>query len=146
MLLLHHLQEFFPDGAVQHPPHMRRIPVQIRQQQNIQLGQVIRDDGQGHPGKVHSADGQLFPDFFLRAELPACLDLNDHFSIGALPYQIRKTLGTLCSGVPGRLIVRIGQHILRRRGRFRPASGQLQSQQPRQGQKVSSVHCHPSRG
>ena len=134
------LQKFFANVPVQHPPHMAGIPVEVGQHQHIQLGQIVGEDRQRKPGKVHPADGQLLPYLLLGAVLAVGLYLNDHLAPGALPHKVGEILRTLSGGIISGLVVGIGQHVVRHRLRRGAAACQLQRCKARPGQKCPSAH------
>ena len=92
---------------------MVSIPVEIRQQQHVEPGQIVRGHRERHTRKIYAANGKLFPHLLFRAVLAVRLDLNDHLAPGLLLHKVRKILRALRSGVPGGLVVGIGQHIVR---------------------------------
>ena len=89
------------------------IPVEIRQQQHVEPGQIVRGNRERHTGKIYAANGKLFPHLLFRAVLAVRLDLNDHLAPSLLLHKVCKILRALRSGVPGGLVVGIGQHIAR---------------------------------
>ena len=134
---------------------MGGILIKAGQLEHIQLGQVSCQHREGEPGKINAANGQLLPDFLLRAVFPAGLDLNDHLAPGALFDQRRKPLRTLGGGVISGLVVRIGQYKIRRDGLFfAPAARQQADQQadrrqqpefPAHGYHLKGSIAHPGR-
>ena len=107
------LQKFCSDAAIQHTPHMVGIPVEIRQQQYVEPGQIVCGRRKRHTRKIYAANGKLLPHLLFRAVLAVRFDLNDHLAPGLLLHKVCKILRALCSGVPGGLVVGIGQHIVR---------------------------------
>ena len=59
------LQKLCPDAAIQHTPHMVGIPVEIRQQQHVEPGQIVGDHRERHTGKIYAANGKLLPHLLL---------------------------------------------------------------------------------
>ena len=70
-------------------------------------------DALNDPRKIYAANGKLLPHLLFRAVLAVRLDLNDHLAPGLLLHKVCKILRALRSGVPGGLVVGIGQHIVR---------------------------------
>ena len=116
------------------------IPVEIRQQQHIEPGQIVRDHRERHTGKIYAANGKLFPHLLFRAVLAVRLDLNDHPAPGLLLHKVCKILRTLRSGIPDRLVIGIGQHKVRHGLRLRGTACQLQRSKAQPGQKSPSAH------
>ena len=59
------LQKRLPDAAIQHTPHMVGIPIEVRQQQHIEPGQIVGGHRQRHTRKIHAANGKLLPHLLL---------------------------------------------------------------------------------
>ena len=109
------------------------IPVEIRQQQHIEPGQIVRSHRERHTRKIYAANGKLFPHLLLRAVLTVRFDLNDHLAPGLLLHKVRKILRALRGGVPGGLVVGIGQHIVRCGLQLCGTACQLQSRKAQPG-------------
>ena len=77
-----------------------RIPVEIRQQQHVEPGQIVRDHRERHTGKIYAANGKLFPHLLFRAVLAVRLDLNDHLAPGLLLHKVCKILRACVVGYP----------------------------------------------
>ena len=136
-------EEHLPQLPVQDPPQVGGIPVKAGQHQDVQGRQIIRQDGQGQPGKVDASHLHLLPDLFLGAVFPVVLDLHQHPAPGAFFHQLSKPLGTPGGGVAGRLVVGIGQDELR--GHFsRLAAAARQTGGCAQRQKCAPLHLHRS--
>ena len=109
------------------------IPVEIRQQQYVEPGQIVCGRRERHTRKIYAANGKLLPHLLFRAVLAVRLDLNDHLAPGLLLHKVRKILCALCGGVPGGLVVGIGQHIVRCGLQLCGTACQLQSRKAQPG-------------
>ena len=79
-----------------------------------------------HTRKIYAANGKLLPHLLFRAVLAVRFDLNDHLAPGLLLHKVCKILCALCGGVPGGLVIGIGQHIVRCGLRLCATARQLQ--------------------
>ena len=109
------------------------IPVEIRQQQYVEPGQIVGGHRERHTRKIYAANGKLLPHLLFRAVLAVRFDLNDHLAPGLLLHKVRKILRALRGGVSGGLVVGIGQHIVRCGLRLCGTACQLQSRKAQPG-------------
>ena len=93
--LIEDRQKFFADLAVQDAPHVVRILVEEGQLQDVELGDLVGELRQGHPGEVDAAEGHLLQDLGLGAVLAVVFNLDDHRATRGLPDQLRETQSSL---------------------------------------------------
>ena len=130
-------QEVRADLSVQDAPHVVRVLVEEGKLEDIELGDLIGELRQGHPGEVDAAEGHLLQHLGLGAEFSAVFDLDDDLAAGGLPDQLREAPGAQDRGVAIGLVFRIGQHIFRHRLRRSAGTAAEQHQRCEQDQNLS---------
>ena len=142
-------QKLIADAAVQHPPHLLGIAVQVRQLQHAELRLVLCQLAQGHAGKIHPAELHLLDDALLCAQFRPAVNHHLHPTIRALRHKLGKGLCRLAGGVVLRLVLRIAQDerlLLLRRSRLRRTACNCQRRGCRkQTQQLTAGHSRASR-
>ena len=108
-------KEIVPDPTVQHPPHLGRILIEVRQLKDAQLRHILRQLAQGDPGKIDAPEPHLLNDALLGSQLPAAVHGHLHPAVGLLVQQARKGQSGLGGGVILRLVLGIAQDQIRPR-------------------------------